>query len=106
MFLVAQECVPGSDEYNEVFAIAVRMFPEDETANLNAANTAMGLGDVKNAARYLVKAGTSIEATYARAIFAALNRDYDTAAKLFSEAQRAGVSQAVEALKQLEKIRK
>lgn len=106
LFLVAQECVPGSDEYNEVFAIAVRMFPEDETANLNAANTAMGLGDVKNAARYLVKAGTSIEATYARAIFAALNRDYDTAAKLFSEAQRAGVSQVVEALKQLEKIRK
>ncbi|MDE5638685.1 MAG: DUF3868 domain-containing protein, partial [Odoribacter sp.] len=77
LFLVAQDCVPGSDEYNEVFAIAVRMFPNDATANLNAANTAMGLGDLKNALRYLDKAGDSAEAVYARAIYAALNVDYE-----------------------------
>ena len=47
LYLVALDCVPGSDEYNEVFAIAVRMFPNDETANLNAANMAMELGDLK-----------------------------------------------------------
>lgn len=106
LFLVAQDCVSGSDEYNEVFAIAVRMFPEDKTANLNAANAAMGLGDLKNAERYLAKAGNSAEAIYARAIFAALNHDYDTAAQLFATAQQEGIVQAVEALKQLEEIRK
>lgn len=106
LFLVAQDCVPGSDEYNEVFAIAVRMFPEDEIANLNAANTAMGLGDLKNALRYLDKAGDSAEVVYARAIFAALNNDYDVAAKLFAEAQQRGIVKAVDALKQLEEMRK
>ena len=106
LFLVAQDCVPGSDEYNEVFAIAVRMFPNDATANLNAANTAMGLGDLKNALRYLDKAGDSAEAVYARAIYAALNVDYEGAAKLFAEAQQRGIAKAAEALKQLEEMKK
>lgn len=106
LFLVAQDCVPGSDEYNEVFEIAVRMFPNDETANLNAANTAMGLGDLKNALRYLEKAGDSAEAVYARAIYAALNTDYEGAVKLFTEAQQRGIAKAADALKQLEEIKK
>lgn len=106
LFLVAQDCVSGSDEYNEVFEIAVRMFPNDETANLNAANTAMGLGDLKNALRYLEKAGDSAEAVYARAIYAALNIDYEGAAKLFTEAQQRGIAKAADALKQLEEIKK
>lgn len=106
LYLVALDCAPGSDEYNEVFAIAVRMFPDDETANLNAANTAMGLGDLKNAERYLAKAGTSAEAVYARAIYAALSNDYETANKLFAEAQQKGVTQATRALEQLKEMKK
>lgn len=47
MYLVAQEMEPGSDEYNATFATAVRMFPDDPVANLNAANTALRLGDMK-----------------------------------------------------------
>lgn len=57
MYLAAQEMTPGSEEYDEVFAIAVRMFPDDETANQNAANAAMEAGDLKRAERYLAKAG-------------------------------------------------
>lgn len=106
MYAATQEMVPGSDEYNETFEIAVRMFPDDSIANLNAANTAMGLGDLKNAERYLAKAGTSAEAVYARAIYAALNNDYDTSAKLFAEAQQRGIAKAADALKQLEEIKK
>ena len=106
LFLVAQDCVTGSDEYNEVFEIAVRMFPNDETANLNAANTAMGMGDLKNALRYLEKAGDSAEAAYARAVYAALNTDYDMAARLFDGARQKGIGEAVDALKQLEEIKK
>ena len=59
LFLVAQDCVTGSDEYNEVFEIAVRMFPNDETANLNAANTAMGMEDLKNALRTVLSGLTA-----------------------------------------------
>lgn len=106
LYLVALDCVPGSDEYNEVFAIAVRMFPNDETANLNAANMAMELGDLKNAGRYLSKAGTGAEAVYARAIYAALGNDYERAGKLFAEAQQKGITQAAAALRQLEEIKR
>lgn len=49
LYIAAQGLEPGSEEYNEAFEIAVRMFPEDETANLNAANAAMAKGDLKGA---------------------------------------------------------
>ena len=64
------------------------------------------MSDLKNAGRYLAKSGMRAEAIYARAIFAALNNDYDTAKKLFTEAQRGGIAQAAGALKQLEEIKK
>ncbi len=106
MYLAAQEMEPGSDEYNETFSIAVRMFPNDEVANLNAANTAMRLRDMKNTERYLAKAGNSPQAIYARATYAALQNDFDTAKQLFAEAARKGVAEAGEMLKQIEELKK
>lgn len=44
-YLAAQQMEPGSDRYDEIFETAVRMFPADATANLNAANIAMGKKD-------------------------------------------------------------
>lgn len=46
MFLVANTYAPGSQEFNDVFEIAVRMYPQDVTANLNAAITALGKNDL------------------------------------------------------------
>lgn len=106
MYLAAQEMEPGSEEYNETFEIAVRMFPDDEIANLNAANTAMRLRDLKNAERYLVKAGDTPEAIYARGIHAALSEDYTTAQRLFTEAKGKGITGAEEMLKQIEELKK
>lgn len=106
MYLAAEHMEQGSDEYNEVFEIAVRMFPEDATANLNAANSAMGRGDMKNAERYLTKAGDDARAVYARGVFAALSGDYDEAARLFGAAESEGIAEAAEALRQIERIRK
>jgi len=104
LFLVAQDCVTGSDEYNEVFEIAVRMFPNDETANLNAANTAMRRGDLKAAVRYLDKAGLSPEADYARGICAALSDERDRAYLFFGKAADAGIDKAREAILQLDEL--
>ena len=42
MFAVANSYEIGSDEYDNVFDIAVRMFPNDPVANHRAANIAMG----------------------------------------------------------------
>ncbi|MEY8688102.1 DUF3868 domain-containing protein [Bacteroides sp. AN502(2024)] len=99
--LVAQEYEPGSDKFTEVYETAVRMYPTDETANLNAANAAMRRGDNALAERYLAKAGNSPEAVYARGALAIRNEDYDTARRYLERAKRMGVAQAKTTLEQL-----
>ena len=69
MYQVAQTYEPGSKEFNEVMEIAVRMFPDDPTANLNAACTRLDQGDAAGAKPYLDKAGDSLEAQEARNIY-------------------------------------
>lgn len=100
-YLVAQECEPGTDEFSEVFETAVRMFPNDETANLNAANAAMRRGDLARAERYLAKAGDSAEAVYARGALAVREKDYTTAIKYLEQAEKMGLQQATATLKEL-----
>ena len=100
-YLAAQTYEPGSEAFNEVFETAVRMYPDDETANLNAANTALQRRDFQAASRYLAKAGDTPEATYARGILAYLAGNVKEAQSLWQSALKAGVKQAEEALKQL-----
>ncbi len=104
MYMAAQHMEPGSDEYNETFEIAVRMYPDDPTANLNAANTAMSRGDMKNASRYLAKAGSTPEATYARGMYAAIEGDWHAARMLLESALDMGIESAREALRQIDTI--
>lgn len=65
MYAVAQTYKTGSKEYNEVFETAVRLFPDDEAANLNAANSAMQRNELDRAENYLKRAGDSGEALIA-----------------------------------------
>ena len=92
MYVLAQSLEPGSDEYNEVFETAVRMYPEDETANLNAAHAAIQRGDLNGAGRYLARAGKGAEAVYARGVLAALEGDYERAQELLDAAAEAGLA--------------
>ena len=102
-FILAKTLEPGSDEYNEVFETAVRMYPNDEVANLNAASSAMQRGDMAGAEKYLAKSGTSPEAVYARGVLAALNGDFDSAMKLYKDVQNL-VPEAAQAIAQIEEI--
>lgn len=104
MNVVAQSLEPGSDEYCEVFEVAVRMYPDDPVANLNAANIALGRDELDRAAGYLSKAGNVPEAIYARGILAAKRGDYAEAIRLFDEATKLGVTQALEAVNQLREL--
>ncbi len=101
MYAVAQSLETGSDEYREVFEVAVRMYPDDPAANLNAANIALGRNELDRAAGYLAKAGDTPEAAYARGILAAKSGDYDRAARAFGDAAARGVKQAPDAAAQL-----
>lgn len=105
-YLVARQYEPGTDEFTDVFETAVRMYPSDETANLNAANAAMRRGDLDGAERYLAKAGNTPEAVYARGALAIRREDYDAARRHLNEAKALGVEQAAVTLDELDRGRR
>lgn len=104
-YLAAQTYETGSDEFCEVFETAVRMYPDDPIANLNAANTAMQRGDMASAERCLARSGDSAEATYARGAYALMMKDYDAAEKYMMQAKNDGIGLADEALEQIAKLK-
>ena len=106
LFTLANSYPVGSPEFNRVFDTAVRMFPDNETANLNAATSAMENGELKQAAKFLAKAGGTPQALYCRGVLAALNEDYENAEHWLKLAAEAGVTQAEEALRQIDLIKK
>ncbi len=106
MYNVAQTYEPGSDAYNEVFNTAVRMFPDDAIANLNAASSALQRNDMVLAEEYLAKAGDSGEAILTRGILAMLKGDAETAVTLIRKAQDMGIEVAASNLEQIQAISK
>ena len=94
MYLVAQTMEPGSAEFNEVFNIAVRMFPDDPTANLNAACADLQRRDIVSAEKHLQKADNSAAALNARGALAVMKKDYQLARQLFADAAAAGSEDA------------
>lgn len=105
-YLLAGKYEPGTDEFTDVFQTAVRMFPNDETANLNAANAAIRRDDFSTARKYLDKAGDSAEAVYARGALAVREGDYDTARRNLSKAKEMGLELAGRMLDELDKRQK
>ena len=94
MYLVAQTYEPGSNEFNEVFQTAVRLYPQDPTANLNAACAEIERGDYEAASRYLAKAGNSPYAAHARGVIAMKQGNDDEARRQFTIAAQGGVKEA------------
>ncbi len=86
LFNLSTAYEPGTEEFVQIFEMAALLYPDNHTANLNAANAAMGVLDLDKAKRYLDKAGGGQEAIYARAVYWALLQDYAAAKNLFSQA--------------------
>lgn len=82
MYLVAGTYEAGSEDFCHVFDVAVRMYPESEPANLNAACVALSRGDRTGASGFLARAGDSPEADNARAVLACMNGDLEAAEAL------------------------
>lgn len=104
MYTLAASLQPGTPEYNEVFDIAVKLYPNDETANLNAANGALERGDYVYARKYLQKAGTSPEADYARGMLEAVLGNYDQGLAYLRNAQAAGIQNIDSVIEQIMKL--
>lgn len=105
-YIAIQGLEPGSDQYNEIFETAVRMFPNEPVANLNAANAMMQRGDLVGAERYLERAGESAEAVYARGVLAALKGDYGKALPLVERAISMGIKDDSGILEHLKEVAK
>ncbi|MGV8090939.1 MAG: DUF3868 domain-containing protein [Mangrovibacterium sp.] len=104
MYQVANTYEHGSEEFADVFETAARMFPEDETANLNAAVAALTRNDTVLAGRYLgkVKLKAPIpEYDNAVGVLELLNGNYEKAGKYFRAAEKAGLKEATLNLEEL-----
>jgi len=92
----------GSNDFCDVLETAVKMFPSDETANLNAANVALSKHDLPLAEKFLAQAGLSAEAQNARGVLAEMKGQHDAALKLFQTAAEAGLQAAKDNLLKLQ----
>lgn len=105
-YRAAQSMEEGSEEYNEVFETAVRMYPDNKVANLNAANSAMRRGEYARAARYLSKAGAGADVEYSLGVLAALQKDYTLAESYFRKAATLGSDKAKAALDEMAEMKR
>ena len=94
MYSVARSYDEGTDGWLDALLIAARQYPDDATANLNAACADLQRGDMESAARHLQHAGNSAEALNARGALAVMKKDYKSARQLFAEAAAAGSADA------------
>ena len=104
-YILAQTYESGSDAFNDLFETAVRMYPNDPVANLNAANSAILRKDYRGALRFLDKAGDLPEAVYARGALEVYMEDCEAAKPYLMEAQKLGITQAKEVLREIAKNR-
>lgn len=105
MFRLALTHTPGSETYNRIFMTAVQLFPDNPTANLNAACIALTQRDTKAATAFLRKAPEVPEKTLAEGVVCFLQGDYEKAETLFRQAKDAGLPQADENLKQIGELK-
>ena len=104
MYLVANSYEKGSPDFNEVFEIATRMYPQDETAILNAAAAALERRDIVSAEKYLVKIKKhSPEYNNCMGVLMMLKEDYNQAESFLKKA--GGLVEASQNLLELQKKR-
>ncbi len=105
MFLVARDYPIGSADYNEVFEIAARVYPDSDIANLNAAANALAAKNTAAAQVYLEKVSDRDAAWLNNmGVVSALRGEYEKAATLFEAAKAAGNAEAAKNLSKIAKL--
>ena len=72
MYQVAQSYPEGSDDWLDAMLIAAKQYPDDETANLNAACACVRVKRLTDARYYISKAGDTEEADYVGRVIRAM----------------------------------
>lgn len=97
MFLVANAYPTGSQEFIDVFETAVRMYPQSEIANINAATAALSRNELVSAERYLgmVNSNKNLpEYNNAMGILMLMKGDYESSKKYLKFAEQSGLDAA------------
>lgn len=104
MYLVANSYGESSDKFAQVFDTAVKLFPDDDTANLNAAAAALRRCDTASADGYLARVHADSPASDdLRGVAAMLRGDCDSARSYLTRAARAAEVSAQANLVELER---
>ncbi len=106
MYMVASTYPVGSEEFYEVFEIAAQQFPTDQTANLNAAASALMRNDLVSAEKYLNRVQPdTYKDTYnnVKGLLALMKGEYENAKIYLTTAADAGLEAARQNLKELER---
>lgn len=105
MYQVANSYPAGSDDFINVFDIAVRMYPEDRVANLNAAAVALDRKDLRTALKFMEKADKqTAEYINNMGVYHFFNGDIDRAIADFSQAAQMGNRAAKTNMQRLQQI--
>lgn len=87
IYAVATSYERNSDEFNYAMATALKHYPEDPIANLNAAAQAIDRKDYDKAEQYIQKAGNCDEAIVMQGIVETYRGNFDKARQCFSNAK-------------------
>ena len=104
-YILAQTYEAGSEKFNELFETAVRMYPNDPVANLNAANTAILRKNYREALIRLERAKSLPESVYARGALEVYMNNFEGAKEYFEKANIMAIPQAEKALIEIAKDR-
>ena len=101
LFALANSYTPGSPEYNDIYDLAARLFPNNPEANINAAAVALSKRDTRKARRYLSRYATRQEAFNNMGVLCMLEGNREKAELYLEMAVAAGVERAGEVLEEL-----
>lgn len=101
MFLVANTYEKGSEEFNDIFDIAARIYPDNQVANLNAAAASIERNEMASARKYIARAG-ELPASYNNlGVMEMLEGNWEAAERLLKKSQELGCKEAGHNLEQL-----
>lgn len=103
MFIVAETYPVGSSEFNEVFDIALRTFPDSEISVANAAAAQIESGHYESAIKIMKNSAYAEKMPNNLAIAYAGVGNFDEARKLFAKAAKEGYTDAAHNLSELNK---
>lgn len=101
LFALANSYTPGSAEFNDIYDLAARLFPDCPEANINAAAVALSKRDTRKARSYLSRFSTRQTAFNNMGVLCMLEGNREKAELYLEMAAAAGVERASEVLEEL-----